>query len=78
MTLGAVLCAAAFAAQPPEPAPRTPQDPQEVARPAAVPDDEFIEFLGTDDVGEAAWWEFLKNSAHGRTKPPAPPQDTKQ
>jgi hypothetical protein len=35
--------------------------------------------LGADDVGDAAWWEFLKNSAprEGRPRRP-PPQDAKQ
>jgi hypothetical protein len=28
----------------------------------AADDESFIEFLGSDDVGDAAWWEFLKNS----------------
>jgi hypothetical protein len=51
-----------------------------VAAPAAgTPNDEFIEFLGADDVGDAAWWEFLKNSAPRKGQPPAPPpQDAKQ
>jgi hypothetical protein len=49
------------------------------APPVDPADDEFIEFLGTDDVGDAAWWEFLKKSALGKDppKPAAPPQDAK-
>jgi hypothetical protein len=53
-----------------------------VAPPAAsrsAPDDDFIEFLGRDDVGDAAWWEFLKKAPPRREIPPAaPPQETKQ
>jgi hypothetical protein len=45
----------------------------------STPNDEFIEFLGADDVGDAAWWEFLKKSAPRREQPPVPPpQDAKQ
>jgi hypothetical protein len=44
-----------------------------------VPDDDFIEFLGGDDVGDEAWWEFLKKVApRGNTPPATPPQDAKQ
>jgi hypothetical protein len=45
---------------------------------AGTPNDDFIEFLGADDVEDAAWWEFLKKSAPRRDQPPAPPQDAKQ
>ncbi|HMD75114.1 MAG TPA: hypothetical protein VKG05_14725 [Steroidobacteraceae bacterium] len=44
-------------------------------------DESFIEFLGSDDVGDAAWWEFLKNADPRAAKPPPPPptsQGTKQ
>lgn len=46
---------------------------------AATPDDDFIEFLGRDDVGDAALWAFLKKSAQRKdsTSTP-PPQDAKQ
>jgi hypothetical protein len=46
----------------------------------SAPDDDFIEFLGADDVGDAAWWEFLKKAPpRGENPPPAtPPQDAKQ
>jgi hypothetical protein len=38
------------------------------------PDDDFIEFLGADDVGDAAWWEFLKKAPpRGENPPPATP-----
>jgi len=44
-----------------------------------VPDEEFIEFLGADDHGDAAWSELLKNAAAHSQKPAAPPpQDAKQ
>ena len=56
------------AADPPAPAPppvRQPAPPQSANadRPGTTaPDEDFIEFLGADDVGDAAWWEFLKKS----------------
>jgi hypothetical protein len=44
-----------------------------------VPDDDFIEFLGRDDVGDEAWWEFLKKVPPRGNNPPAtPPQDARQ
>jgi hypothetical protein len=46
------------------------------AAPGAPPpgDDEgFIEFLGSDDVGDAAWWEFLKRAPPRGSNPAAPP-----
>jgi hypothetical protein len=44
-----------------------------------VPDDDFIEFLGGDDVGDEAWWEFLKKvPPRGNIPPAAPPQDARQ
>jgi hypothetical protein len=44
-----------------------------------MPNDEFIEFLGADDVGDAALWEFLKNSAPRKGRSPVPPpQDATQ
>jgi hypothetical protein len=46
---------------------------------AGPPNDDFIEFLGADDVEDAAWWEFLKKSAPRKDQPPVtPPQDSKQ
>jgi hypothetical protein len=48
-----------------------------VATPTA-PNEDFIEFLGADDVEDAAWWEFLRKSAPRRAQPPVPPQDAKQ
>ena len=46
---------------------------------AATPDDDFIEFLGRDDVGDAALWAFLKKSAQRKDSTPTrPPQDAKQ
>ena len=47
--------------------------------PPGAPDDEFIEFLGADDVGDAAWWEFLKKvPPRGENPPATPPQEAKQ
>jgi len=46
---------------------------------AGPPNDDFIEFLGAEDVEDAAWWEFLKKSAPRKDQPPVtPPQDSKQ
>src|SRR5277367_3516942 len=73
----AIVCAAAAAGQAP-PAPRAAPPPPPAPSKDA-PDDEFIEFLGTDDVGDAAWWEFLKKVPPRSGNPPAaPPQDVKQ
>ena len=58
----------ASAGQPP---PKPPQPPQSTS--PEVPDGEFIEFLGADDHGDAAWWEMLKQAPAGSQKPPAPP-----
>jgi hypothetical protein len=83
-TLGVIGCAAALAGPPPS----QQAPPPEAARAAApdadapavaAPDDDFIEFLGADDVGDAALWAFLKKSAQRKDPPPiAPPQDAKQ
>ena len=76
LAVSAALCAAALAGQPP---PGSPQPPSSDTPGAAAPDDELIEFLGADDVGDADWWEFLKKAAPRRDQPPvAPPQDAKQ
>src|ERR1700719_4036537 len=72
--IGAALCAVTLAAPPP-PAPPAPPP----ASSAGPPDDDFIEFLGADDVGDAAWWEFLKKvPPRGENPPATPPQDVKQ
>lgn len=76
MVWGLVLSAAVLAdepsAQPPSPPPGTPA----TAASGGAPDDELIEFLGADDVGDAAWWEFLKKSTSRKGQLPAtPPQD---
>jgi hypothetical protein len=84
LALGAVLWASAAAAQPPaqQPAQQPGSPPgraQPAAPPANAPDEELIEFLGEDDHGDAAWWEFLKRASPGAQNPPAPPpQGTKQ
>jgi hypothetical protein len=57
---------------PPPPGANQPTSP-------GVPDDEFIEFLGADDHGDAAWWEFLKNAPPDTDQAGAsPPQDAKR
>ena len=66
-----VLSASAVADPPAAPQPAPPANPP--------PDESFIEFLGADDVGDARWWEFLKN-AEPRPDPASapPPQDAKR
>src|SRR5258707_6640992 len=50
LLVGVAVCSAAIAGPPPPPA---SQAPQPASSPGA-PDDDFIEFLGADDVGDAA------------------------
>lgn len=68
-----------FAAQPPSQAtpPAQPVQPDTTAAPADAPDGDFIEFLGADDHGDAAWWEMLKQAPAGSQRPAAPaPKDS--
>jgi hypothetical protein len=78
LLLGAV-CAAANAA-PPAPAPPAASPTVTSSAPATgAPDESFLEFLGSDDVGDAAWWDFLKKAPPRGNVAPAPPaQDAKQ
>jgi hypothetical protein len=69
LILAALVCATAMAAPPP---------PQPPTASADAPDEEFIEFLGEDDVGDAAWWEFLKSRAPSAGDPAQPPQEARQ
>jgi hypothetical protein len=82
LLLGMTVCAMAFADQPPAQPATVPPPAAQGQRPPASqgsPDDDFIEFLGADDVGDAAWWEFLKKVPPRGEKPSAPPpQDAKQ
>jgi hypothetical protein len=85
LALGVVACAAAFAGPPPSSPAPPPPDAARAATPAvdaagvAAPDDDFIEFLGRDDVGDAALWAFLKKSAQRKDSISTPqPQDAKQ
>jgi len=76
-------CAIAGAAAPP---PASPPAATPATTPAATPgqstvppDEGLLEFLGSDDVGDAAWWEFLKRAPPRGSDPPAPPpQDAKK
>jgi hypothetical protein len=61
----------------PQPAQSQGHPPAATQRPADAPDDEFIEFLGEDDHGDSAWWEFLKKTPQGNQNP-AQPQSPKQ
>jgi hypothetical protein len=67
-------------ATPAPPAPQSQSSPGATqSTPQGTPDEDFIEFLGADDVGDAAWWEFLKKvPPRGENPPATPPQDVKQ
>lgn len=90
LLLGAALWGAALAAAPqsePEGAPPPTSQPPPAQQPKPQPppadssqaDDGLIEFLGSDDVGDAAWWEFLnKAPPRGGNPPAAPPQDARR
>lgn len=43
------------------------------AQSTSRPDEDLMEFLGADDVGDAAW-ELLKPTAPGRAERPPPPR----
>jgi len=80
LVAGVMVCAGAMAAPPPPaPPPSSSTAGATQTQPQGAPDDDFIEFLGADDVGDAAWWEFLKKAPPRGENPPAPPpQDAKQ
>jgi hypothetical protein len=84
LLIGAGLCATALAGTPPQTPPAQTPAPVSQAPPASppdaqTPDDDFIEFLGGDDVGDAAWWEFLKKAPpRGKDVPATSPQDAEQ
>jgi hypothetical protein len=68
MSLAAAMAAASGTATPP---------PAKTPTPPTPPTDEsFIEFLGADDVEDAAWWDFLK-SKEPRADPAPTPAGTK-
>jgi hypothetical protein len=81
LLLGA-WCVSASAVQPPPPVPPAPAPattPAKAPEQSVPPDEGFLEFLGSDDVGDAAWWEFLKRAPPRGSDPPAPPpQDAKK
>ncbi len=76
---GAAVCAAALASPPSPPIVSSTSTSasmsasQDSASPTDEPDDEFIEFLGADDAGDVAWWDFLRGTAPRSQEPPAPP-----
>ena len=86
--LSSVLYASASASAPPAaPAPAPPAQtpasapppPASSAKSPATPDEGLLEFLGSDDVGDSAWWEFLKKAPPRGNDPRAvPPQDAKK
>jgi hypothetical protein len=66
-------------AAPPAPAPTPAPPPPAAAKPTAAPDEGFLEFLGSDDVGDTALWEYLKKAPPSGSSPPATaPQDAKK
>jgi hypothetical protein len=74
LIVGITACAVVHAA-PPAPPQQPQSQPAGAHQPTSqgAPDDDFIEFLGSDDVGDAAWWEFLKRVPPRGGNPPAPP-----
>jgi hypothetical protein len=82
LSAGTALCALAIAAPPAPPAPgesRAATPGQHESPSQGVPDDEFIEFLGADDVGDETWWEFLRKAPLRGGNPPAtPPREAKE
>jgi hypothetical protein len=78
LLLGAV-CAAANAAPPTSAPPAASPTDTSSAPATGAPDESFLEFLGSDDVGDAAWWDFLKKAPpRGNVPPEPPPQDVKK
>jgi hypothetical protein len=73
LLVGVAWCAVSIAEPPPPPPPPPAASPD-------APDDDFIEFLGADDMGDAVWWEFLKKKvpSRGENPPATPPQEDKQ
>lgn len=41
------------------------------------PPDELIEFLGAEDMGDAAWWEFLKQLQPPESEPDGSPETSR-
>jgi hypothetical protein len=74
-----VVCAAANAAPPASAPPAASPTDTSSAPATGAPDESFLEFLGSDDVGDAAWWDFLKKAPpRGNVPPEPPPQDVKK
>ena len=74
------LCAVAMADVPATPVPsKDSRAASQQSPPKNAPNDDFIEFLGADDMDDAAWWEFMKKAQSRRGNPPAAaPQETKR
>ena len=73
-------CTVAIAGPPPAPETAHPPPPLHESQPQGaqesqqgVPDEDFIEFLGADDVGDDTWWEFLQKPPPRRENPHAAP-----
>ncbi|GAC1302277.1 MAG: hypothetical protein NVSMB10_03100 [Steroidobacteraceae bacterium] len=79
LSLAAGALASAAAEPPVPPAPPPPVSAPGTTPPASVPpNEEFLEFLGMDDVSDPAVWEFLQKSAGQADVPSVPPQDAKK
>jgi hypothetical protein len=83
LMLSVALSAAAHAAPPPPGSPAQAPPPAQSLKPPAVPapDDSLFEFLGSDDVGDARWWDYLMKTAPRTQVPPraqAPPPAASQ
>lgn len=55
--------------------PQTSSPPPSTQPAAEAPGEDLIEYLGTDDVGDATWWEFLSRhkARQGGTQVPTVP-----
>lgn len=69
---------AAIAAPPPAASPPAASAPAASAPAASPPDDSFFEFLGSDDVGDARWWDYLMKAEPRAEEPAPPPQEAKK
>ena len=71
LMLSLVMSGTGVAAPPPAQVPPPAAPPARSAVPP--PDDSLFEFLGSDDVGDARWWDYLRKTAPVTQAPPPQP-----
>lgn len=75
LLLTVAVSAAAVAEPPPvTPAPAAAPKPHD----SPPPEDSFIEFLGSDDVGDAGLWDYLRHAEPRAEDAPPPPQEARK